>query len=72
MIPTLVTKPQLHHINNEDRDRTDLALFPTLFGVAKQAPRTAPNQMLIGLLASGDSIGPNKSGGKRSRPDHPS
>jgi hypothetical protein len=60
LIPTLVAKPRL---DDDDRDKTDLCLFPNLFTAAKQAPRTAPNLMLIGLLAALDSIGP-KSGGK--------
>jgi hypothetical protein len=55
-IPTLLAKPQL---NSEDSNMTDLFLFPTLFGVAKQAP--APNSMLIGLLGARDSVGPNSS-----------
>jgi hypothetical protein len=34
------------------------ALFPTLFWVAKQAPRMAPAQLLLGLLALDDVIEP--------------
>jgi hypothetical protein len=35
-------------------DLTNLALFPSLFCVARQAPRSALNNMLIGLLVHGD------------------
>jgi hypothetical protein len=35
----------------------DRYLFPKLFEAAKQAPRTAPNSILIGLLALGDTVG---------------
>jgi hypothetical protein len=68
VIPTLVAKPRLCHDGDND-DRTDLGLFPTLFAAAKQAPRTAPNHVLIGLLAARDSIGPS-GGGERFFPDH--
>lgn len=56
VVPDLVAHPSL---GNDKRNLTtaDLSLFPTLFRVAKQAPRTAPNSMLIGLLAAGDAIG---------------
>jgi hypothetical protein len=67
-IPILVAKPRLNDDENEDSDETDLCLVPTLFGAAKQAPRTAPTVMLIGLLATRDAVGP-KSGGKRLCPD---
>lgn len=39
-------------------DKMDLSLLPTLFQSAKQAPRTAPNAILMGLLAVGNGIGP--------------
>jgi hypothetical protein len=57
-LPTLLAKPLIGSHNNGDHEKTDLSLFPTLFDSAKQALRTAPNAMLIGLLAAGDSIGP--------------
>jgi hypothetical protein len=38
-----------------------VALCPTLFAVAKQAPRMALNTLLIGLLATNDGIGPGLS-----------
>ena len=61
-IPMLVAK-------NGDDDKTDLSLFPMLFQSAKQAPRTAPNAILIGLLAAGDGIGPHWQYRKRPCPD---
>ena len=38
--------------------KAGLSLLPMLFESAKQAWRTAPNAILIALLAAGDSIGP--------------
>ena len=38
--------------------KTELSLLPMLFQSAKQAPRTAPNSILLGLLAASNSIGP--------------
>ena len=55
-IPILVAKVRLDKGN--DDDKTDLSLLPTLFQTAKEAPRTAPNIILMGLLAAGCSIGP--------------
>jgi hypothetical protein len=46
-----------------DNDKTDRCLFPKLFRAAKQAPRFAPNAMLMGLLALGDTVG-SQNGGK--------
>ena len=56
-----------HGNDTTDNNRVDLKLFPMLFSAAKQAPITAPNTMLIGLLAAGDSIGPRQDR-KRPRP----
>ena len=61
-IPALAAKPRLHYDSDEIIATTDLYLFPTLFAGAKQATRTAPNVMLIGLLAARDSIGANSDG----------
>lgn len=58
MIPILAT--QCHP--------DDLPILPLLFWSAKQAPRTAPNAILIALLVAGDSIGPRYHGRKRARP----
>lgn len=45
--------------NHENhRDRTYQYLFPTLFAAAMQAPRIAPNTLLVGLCALGDLVGP--------------
>ena len=58
-IPALVAQPRLDNDDvEENSDKTDRFLFPTLFSVSQQARRTAPNSMLIGLMALGDSIGP--------------
>ena len=57
-IPALVAKPRLGDDDEKDSDKTDRFLFPTLFDLSQQARRTAPNSMLIGLLALGGSIGP--------------
>ena len=54
--------------NDDEDDKTDLSLLPMLFQSAKQAPRTAPNAILMGLLAAGHAIGPHWQYGKRSRP----
>ena len=61
-IPILLAK-------HGDDDKTDLSPLPMLFQSAKQAPRTAPNAMLLGLLAAGDAIGSRQQYGKRSHPD---
>ena len=66
-IPSLVAKVQLD--KDGDDDETDILLFPTIFQLAKQATRTAPNSILVGLLAAGDAIGPCRQCDKRSRPD---
>ena len=67
-IPELVAQPLLDDEEEEDSEKTDRCLFPTLFCLAQQARRTAPTSMLIGILALGDSIGPLKVG-KRLRAD---
>ena len=66
-IPTLAANVRLD--KDDDDDKMDLSLLPTLFESAKQAPRTAPNAILIALWAAGDSIGPRWQYGIRSRPD---
>jgi hypothetical protein len=54
-LPELLISP----LNSEHSPSSrNLILFPSLFCVARQAPRTAPNMLLMGLLAAGsDSIG---------------
>ena len=54
-IPILVAMVRLDKGN--DVDKTDLSLLPMLFQSAKQAPRAAPNAMLIGLLAARSDLG---------------
>ena len=57
VIPIFVAKVRLDN-GDDDDDKTNLSLLPTIFKSAKQALRTAPNSMLIALLDAGDSIGP--------------
>jgi hypothetical protein len=68
MIPALLMQPM---DAVEDPAASHLPLLPSLFRVAQQAPRTAPNALLMGLLnAEGDIIGPSarrKLGEKRQR-----
>jgi hypothetical protein len=61
-VPSLVANARL----KDDDDKTDRCLFPKLFKAAKQAPRTAPNSFLIGLLSLGDTVGRHHDG-KRAR-----
>lgn len=56
-IPAMLANPQLHDDDNE-MGKTDLDFFPKLFEVAKQARGTAPNSILIGLMALRDFVGP--------------
>jgi hypothetical protein len=55
-LPQLLTAPKLtgwvQDKGEGATDNTALELFPTLFCVARQAPRTALNNILIGLLAT--------------------
>jgi hypothetical protein len=62
-IPSLVANARL---GDDDDDKTSRYLFPKLFAAAKQAPSAAPNSMLSGLLALGDTVG-RQYGGKRVR-----
>jgi hypothetical protein len=55
--------PQLVQPKSEDVSK-NLALFPTLFNAVKQAPRTAPNTIFLGVCALRMSI----CDGKRKRP----
>jgi hypothetical protein len=64
--PALVANPRLGDSEEEDSDETDISMFPTIFGLAQQAPRTAPTHMLLGLLSLGDVAG-QRSDGKRLR-----
>jgi hypothetical protein len=56
LIPALVANPRLG--DDDDDSKTERCLVPKLFAAAMLAPRTAPNSMLIGLLALGDTVGP--------------
>lgn len=58
-IPILAANAEAHLNSNNNITGTDLGIFPKLFRVAKQAPRMAATNILLGLLAAGDSIGPN-------------
>jgi hypothetical protein len=52
-IPQLLAAPNLEETAQDNAtDGTALALFPSLFYIARQAPRTTLNNMLIGLLAT--------------------
>jgi hypothetical protein len=63
-LPILLSKPCLDNVH--DTSRISLSLFPTLLSAANAAKRTGPNNNLIGLLAAtGKSIGPIQSNGKR-------
>ena len=57
MIPKLVAEAM-----------TSQFLLPMLFQSAKQALRTAPNAMLVGLLTAGNTIGPTQHSTSRRRP----
>jgi hypothetical protein len=50
-----------HHHDHHHHHPRLFVLCPTLFAVAKQAPRMAPNTLLIGLLTSKDGLGPGMS-----------
>lgn len=56
-IPLMVANPRLSD-KEDGSGMTDQYLFPKLFGAAKQAHRTAPTSLLIGLLALGTVVGP--------------
>jgi hypothetical protein len=52
-IPQMLAVPNLEGMTQDNAtDGTSLTLFPSLFYVARQAPRSTLNNMLIGLLAS--------------------
>jgi hypothetical protein len=66
-IPQLLAAPNLEETAQDNAtDDTTLTLFPSLFYIARQAPRTTLNNMLIGFLATTTS----KVGGARGPPDH--
>jgi hypothetical protein len=60
----LLAAPNLSGCTQNNGDGTtelaDLSLFPSLFRVAQHAPRTALNNMLIGLLATTDRGGASR------------
>jgi hypothetical protein len=55
-IPILLSEPEGNVEGGVNA--TEGWLFPTLFSVAQQAKRTAPNMMLIGLRTLAGSVGP--------------
>jgi hypothetical protein len=56
-IPSMVVNARLDDDHENGDDRTERCLFPKLFGAAKQAPRTAPTLILMGLLCSATQWG---------------
>jgi hypothetical protein len=62
VLPKLLTKSEM--IDATQGIAAHLVLMPTLFAVAKQAPRTSPNSIFAGVLSSMNCLEPKK-GSKR-------
>jgi hypothetical protein len=62
VLPKLLTKSEM--MDATQGIAAHLVLMPTLFAVAKQAPRTSPNSIFAGVLSSMNCLEPKK-GSKR-------